>query len=208
MKFLGTDIPPIIGLTGGIGAGKSYAAQFFERSGYPVYYSDDAAKDIVTKDEALKSQIISLLGEEAYIDSRYHKEWVKSQILARPEILPKLNALIHPAVAKDFQQWLYRQDACFVLKETALLFELGLEKSCTFSVLIIADEEVRKERVMQRPNMTEAFFKEILSKQWKEDRKASLADYCIENNGSLADFESSLMVLKEDLELRLCTKEI
>lgn len=121
----------IIGLTGGIGSGKTTVAEFIEELGFPVYYSDDGAKDIVNDDEALKNKIKELLGEEAYDENGfYNRKYVSGIVFNDDEMRLQLNALIHPAVKIDFENWVASQKTEFVFKETALLFELNLNESC------------------------------------------------------------------------------
>lgn len=184
-------VPRIIGLTGGIGSGKSTVAQFIEAMGFPIYYSDVRAKDIVNDDNALKMKIIELLGENAYnTDGQYDRKWVASQVFENNALLSDLNALIHPAVKVDFEQWISQQTAELVFKETALLFELNLNQNCYKSILITAEDNLRIKRVMDRDGKTYREVEAIMNQQMPEKDKIRKADYIIYNNGGLPELQA------------------
>ncbi|WP_312196502.1 MULTISPECIES: dephospho-CoA kinase [Epilithonimonas] len=180
-------MPKIIGLTGGIGSGKTSVAKLLEEKGFPVYYSDDEAKNIVNKDRELKDQIIKLLGSESYINDVYNRKYVAEKVFNDSGLLEQLNHLIHPAVRIDFITWVKKQKSPFVFKETALLFELQLHKDCYKSLLVTADDNLRMKRTMDRDGKTYREIESIMQKQMPEKEKIKLADYIIYNN---SDFES------------------
>ena len=176
----------IIGITGGIGSGKSTVSKFIEELGFPVYDSDFWAKELVNVDENLKSRIIELLGEESYDENgKYNRKFVAEKVFDHQELLLKLNQIIHPAVKIHFENWVNAQNAEFVFKETALLFELKLNESCYQSILVTADENIRIKRVMDRDGRTYREVKEIIDKQMPEVDKVKLADFVIQNNTDL-----------------------
>ena len=176
----------IIGITGGIGSGKSTVSKFIEELGFPVYDSDFWAKELVNVDENLKSRIIELLGEESYDENgKYNRKFVAEKVFENQELLLKLNQIIHPAVKIHFENWVNAQNAEFVFKETALLFELKLNESCYQSILVTADENIRIKRVMDRDGRTYREVKEIIDKQMPEVDKVKLADFVIQNNTDL-----------------------
>ena len=176
----------IIGITGGIGSGKSTVSKFIEELGFPVYDSDFWAKELVNIDENLKSRIIELLGEESYDENgKYNRKFVAEKVFDHQELLLKLNQIIHPAVKIHFENWVNAQNAEFVFKETALLFELKLNESCYQSILVTADENIRIKRVMDRDGRTYREVKEIINKQMPEVDKVKLADFVIQNNTDL-----------------------
>ena len=176
----------IIGITGGIGSGKSTVSKFIEELGFPVYDSDFWAKELVNIDENLKSRIIELLGEESYDENgKYNRKFVAEKVFDHQELLLQLNQIIHPAVKIHFENWVNAQNAEFVFKETALLFELKLNESCYQSVLVTADENIRIKRVMDRDGRTYREVKEIIDKQMPEVDKVKLADFVIQNNTNL-----------------------
>jgi len=180
-------LPKIIGLTGGIGSGKTSVAKLLEQKGFPVYYSDDQAKNIVNKDPDLKIRIISLLGEEAYLQGEYNRKFVSGKVFNDAELLDQLNDLIHPAVRSDFEKWVTSQNSEFVFKETALLFELKLNEHCYKSLLVTADDNLRIKRTMDRDHKTYREIEAVIQKQMPEKEKVRLADYIIYNNSDRND---------------------
>lgn len=192
----------IIGLTGGIGSGKTTVAKFIQEMGFPVYFSDDRAKDIVNDDEVLKNNIKELLGEEAYDENGfYNKKYVSEIVFNNDETRLQLNALIHPAVKIDFENWVASQKTEFVFKETALLFELNLNESCYKSVLVTADDNIRIKRVMDRDQKTYREIEAVIDKQMPEKDKIKRADFVIYNNDGIDELkaatEKMMVKLKE-----------
>lgn len=176
----------IIGLTGGIGSGKTTVARFIEEMGYPVYNSDTRAKDLVNESDDLKAAIIRLLGSQAYDENGlYDRKYVGSIVFSNDELLKQLNAIIHPAVNKDFHDWIKRQSREIIFKETALLFELKLNLQCDKSLLVTADESIRIKRVMDRDSKTYREVEKVIDNQMPERKKIRLADYVIENNSDM-----------------------
>lgn len=195
------DIPPprIIGLTGGIGSGKTSVAKLLEQKGFPVYYSDDQAKNIVNIDSELKSAIISLLGEEAYVEGKYNRKFVAEKVFNDSELLDKLNHLIHPAVKLDFEKWVAAQTSEFIFKETALLFELKLNEQCYKSLLVTADDNLRIKRTMDRDNKTYREIETIMQNQMPEKDKIKLADFVIYNNSDRENLETETDIFIAEL---------
>lgn len=180
----------IIGITGGIGSGKSTVSKLIEEAGYPVYYSDIRAKSIVNDNHELQQKIKELLGDDAYDeDSLYDRRYVSEIVFGNEDLLLKLNLLIHPAVKIDFKKWVKQQTTEFVFKETALLFELKLNKSCYKSLLVTADDNCRLKRVMDRDGKTYREVESIMLKQMAEKDKVKLADFIIFNNDGLDELE-------------------
>jgi dephospho-CoA kinase len=191
----------IIGITGGIGSGKSTVSKFIEELGFPVYDSDFWAKELVNLDENLKSRIIELLGEESYDENgKYNRKFVAEKVFDHQELLLKLNQIIHPAVKIHFENWVNTQTAEFVFKETALLFELKLNESCYQSILVTADENIRIKRVMDRDGRTYREVKEIIDKQMPEVDKVKLADFVIQNNTDLESLKEFTQQVLDELQ--------
>ncbi|AZI70041.1 dephospho-CoA kinase [Cloacibacterium normanense] len=191
----------IIGITGGIGSGKSTVSKFIEELGFPVYDSDFWAKELVNVDENLKSRIIELLGEESYDENgKYNRKFVAEKVFDHQELLLQLNQIIHPAVKINFENWVNAQTAEFVFKETALLFELKLNESCYQSILVTADENIRIKRVMDRDGRTYREVKEIIDKQMPETDKVKLADFVIQNNTDLESLKEFTHQVIDDLQ--------
>ena len=181
----------IIGLTGGIGSGKSTVAGFIEELGFPVYYSDVRAKEIVNDNENLKNDIRKLLGENAYDElGRYNRKYVADLVFNNEELLKQLNGLIHPAVRLDFENWVATQSTEFVFKETALLFELKLNEGCYKSILVTADDNIRIKRVMDRDGKTYREVEAVMTKQMPEKDKVKKADFVIYNNSNIEDLKT------------------
>ena len=191
----------IIGLTGGIGSGKTTVAKFIEEMGFPVYYSDDRAKEIVNDDEVLKNNIKELLGEEAYDENGfYNRKYVSGIVFNDDEMRLQLNALIHPAVKIDFENWVENQNSEFVFKETALLFELKLNESCYKSVLVTADDNIRIKRVMDRDQKTYREIEAIIDKQMPEKDKIKRADFVIYNNEGIDELKAATEKMMVNLQ--------
>jgi len=192
-------ISKIIGITGGIGSGKSTVSKYIEEAGFPVYYSDARAKNIVNDNAQLQQQIKELLGEKSYDENGlYDRKYVADLVFNNQELLLKLNALIHPAVKIDFENWSAQQTTPFIFKETALLFELKLNENCYRSILVTAEDNCRLKRVMDRDDKTYREVEAVMNKQMAEKEKLKLADFIIFNNESLEDLHlETKRVLKE-----------
>ncbi|MEC5394460.1 dephospho-CoA kinase [Bergeyella sp. RCAD1439] len=187
--------PKIIGLTGGIASGKTTVAQWIEAMGFPVYYSDQQAKDLVNKDLGLKQKIKNLLGEAAYnTEGLYDRKYVSSKVFENKALLEQLNQLIHPAVKTDFQTWLKQQNNHqIIFKETALLFELGLDRDCDKTLLVTAEDNLRMKRVMDRDGKTYREVENIMNKQMPEKDKLKRADFVIHNNSTLENLKQETL---------------
>ncbi len=172
----------IIGLTGGIGSGKSTVAKLFEIIGCPVFYSDEVAKEIYF-DKTVKPQIIALLGKEAYLsETEIDKKYIGSKIFSDTNLLHKLNSVIHPAVIERSKQFVEKHKGKLIIKETALLFEAKLEAQVDKIILVAANDELRIKRVMQRDGLSK---EEVLSKikaQLPQEEKIAKSDFVIYNN--------------------------
>lgn len=192
----------IIGLTGGIGSGKTTVAKFIEDCGFPVYYSDDRAKEIVNDNDDLKLKITELLGNEAYDDKDglYNRKFVAEKVFNDKDLLQKLNEIIHPAVRIDFEGWVKKQTKYLVFKETALLFELKLHPQCYRSILVTAEDNIRIKRVMDRDGKTYREVQSVMEKQLPEKDKIKLADCVIYNNTNLDDLKDQTEKVIFDIE--------
>lgn len=198
--------PRIIGLTGGIASGKTTVAQFIENMGFPVYYSDTRAKALVNENPQLKMEIQTLLGQDAYTpQGEYNRPKVSELIFENEDLLRKLNAIIHPAVKKDFEQWTTLQTSPILFKETALLFELGLDKDCYKSLLVTAEDNLRMKRVMDRDGKTYRQVEKIIEKQMPEKDKIKRADYILLNNEGLEELEhQTVEIIKQICKTAKC----
>lgn len=182
--------PKIIGLTGGIGSGKTTVAKFIENCGFPVYYSDVRAKTIVNDNADLKQRIKDLLGDASYDENGlYDRKFVGETVFHNKELLHQLNGIIHPAVRDDFEKWLAKQTKYLVFKETALLFELKLHLQCYKSLLVTAEDNIRIKRVMDRDKKTYREVESVMDNQMPEKDKIKMADFVIYNNTNLDDLQ-------------------
>lgn len=171
-----------VGLTGGIGSGKSTVAKIFEAFNIPCYYADDRAKWLMEHDDELVSELKGAFGEELYTEGRLNRPWLAERIFNNPEERKTVNALVHPAVGRDFDKWSAEQDSPYVLKEAAILFETGGHVLSDFNILVTAPEDLRIQRVKDRDSSTTEQVKSRMDAQWSDEKKAELADFIILND--------------------------
>ena len=170
----------IIGLTGGIGSGKTTIARLFEAEGIPVYIADDEAKKIMILPETIQF-VGEYFGQEVIVNHQIDKKKLSEIVFNQPEKLKELNKIIHPLVKNHFDNWIKKQNSSFVIKEAAILFESGSYKYCDKIITVIASEETRIKRVMSRDNCTKEAVLDRIKNQWSDSQKTSKSDYIIEN---------------------------
>jgi dephospho-CoA kinase len=191
-----------IGITGGIGVGKSVVTRVFKVLGIPTYDADKEAKDIMVKNDAVRDSLISTFGSETYFeDGSLNREWLSRRVFSNSEELKKLNAIVHPAVIKDGEDWAAAQTSLYSVKEAALLFESGSYKSLDYNILVSSPLEVRIERVMERDRVDREEVLRRIGKQMPEKEKEELCDFIIYN-----DDEHSLIEQVMDLHQRFISK--
>ncbi|GGC92265.1 dephospho-CoA kinase [Flavobacterium lutivivi] len=179
----------IIGLTGGIGSGKTSIAKYFEQKGIPVYIADERAKIVSSKPEVV-SKIISAFGQEILDENdNISKEKLAKIVFTNSEKLQLLNSIIHPEVKKDFTEWIKKQNKPFVIKEAAILFESGSYKDCDIIITITAPIEERINRVMKRDKTTREKVLDRISNQWSDEQRIEKSDFVIENSSLNIAFE-------------------
>jgi len=171
-----------IGITGGIGSGKSTVSKIFEVLGIPVYYADDASKRLMNEDEELKEKLRSTFGDKTYVDGQLDRAYVAAVVFNDPGKLVLLNSIMHPATIKDAEKWMLRQTTPYAIKEAALIFESGSQEYLDKVIGVYAPVAVRIHRVMQRDNVTREEVLSRMNKQIDEDMKMRLCDYVITNN--------------------------
>ena len=171
-----------IGLTGGIGSGKSTVARIFEVLGIPVYKADDEAKRLMTKDATLRSNIISSFGKASYTNDILNRKYLSEQVFNDSEKIKLLNSLVHPATLKDAAEWMEKQKAPYVIKEAALIFESGSEKMLDYVIGVKAPLALRIERTIKRDNVTSDEVQARIDLQIDEEEKLHLCDYIIVND--------------------------
>ena len=171
-----------VGLTGGIGSGKTTIANLFAlHFSIPIYIADTKAKELVANNKQLQQEIVALLGEEAFVEGRYNTSFVAQEVFSNKEKLDKLNAIIHPYVQQDFLQWKQSQQAPYVIKEAAILFESGSYRDCDFIIMVTAPLEERIERVMLRDKIDRETVEKRIKNQWNDEKKIELSTFVIEN---------------------------
>ena len=179
-----------VGLTGGIGSGKTTIANLFAlHFSIPIYIADTKAKELVANNKQLQQEIVTLLGEEAFVEGRYNTSFVAQEVFSNKEKLDKLNAIIHPYVQQDFLQWKQSQQAPYVIKEAAILFESGSYRDCDFIIMVTAPLEERIERVMLRDKIDRETVEKRIKNQWNDEKKIELSTFVIENRESYKNLD-------------------
>ena len=171
----------IVGLTGGIGSGKSTVANMFKELGVPVYNSDERAKHLMNTSLEIKNQLIELLGEEAYEGDKLNRSFIAKKVFSNTDLLAELNKIVHPIVRKDFIDWTNDQDYRYVIQETALLFENKSEDLYDSIILVTAPKEERIARVVDRDKSTKEQVISRMNNQLDDEAKLDLSNYVIEN---------------------------
>ena len=171
----------VVGLTGGIGSGKSTISKAFAALGIAVFNSDEQAKALIANNAQVKKRIIAAFGEEAYQNGEYNRAYIAQIVFNNSEKLAILNGIVHPALAEYFKQWAKEQTSPYVLKEAAILFESGSYKDCDYIITVTAPEEVRIARVMARDHCTEAQVRARMAQQWSDAERIALSNAVIEN---------------------------
>tara|TARA_R110002074_G_scaffold161480_5_gene319420 strand:+ start:13340 stop:13924 length:585 start_codon:yes stop_codon:yes gene_type:complete len=171
----------IVGLTGGIGSGKSTIAEMFRELGVPVYNSDERAKLLMNTSKKIKKQLVELLGKKAFLDDKLNKAFIAKKVFNDANLLKQLNHIVHPVVRKDFIKWMKKQNAAYVIQETALLFENNTQDLYDIVILITAPKELRIERVLSRDETSKDQIMARMNNQLDDEIKVDLANLVIEN---------------------------
>ncbi|WP_116769247.1 dephospho-CoA kinase [Maribacter litoralis] len=170
-----------VGLTGGIGSGKSTVAKMFMQLGVPVYNSDERAKHLMNNSTDIKKRLVELLGKESYKEGQLNRAFIAKKVFNDTELLAQLNAIVHPVVREDFLNWANQQDFCYVIQETALLFENEVQNLYDYVILVTAPKEERISRVVNRDSVTREQVIARMDNQLEDDEKLNLSDYVVEN---------------------------
>jgi len=171
-----------VGLTGGIGSGKSTAAQIFEVLGIPVYYADVAAKRLMNEDAALRSAIKNIFGEESYKNNSLDRKYISSIVFSDPAKLESLNAIVHPATKKDGEIWMLCQTTPYAIHEAALIFEANVSDRLDYVIGVSSPEELRIGRAMERDHVSREEVLKRMNKQLDEGTKMSKCDFVLFND--------------------------
>ncbi|MFV8226605.1 dephospho-CoA kinase [Christiangramia aquimixticola] len=171
----------IIGLTGGIGSGKTTVAGFFKDLGIAVYIADDAGKRLMNESPVIREKVQELLGEEAYKNGAPDRKFIASKVFQNKQLLEQLNSIIHPAVEADFKIWRAEQTSAYIIYEAAILFETGSNKKCDLNILVTAPKKQRIQRLLKRDDSNLTEIEARMKNQWSDARKSKLADFTIDN---------------------------
>lgn len=170
-----------LGITGGIGSGKTTAAKIFEVLGIPVYYADDAAKRLMNENEELKHKIQQQFGNDIYKEGKLDRKKMAEIVFSSPEKLASLNALVHPATLKDAERWMQKQNSSYTLKEAALIFESGAHEHLDYVIGVTAPAEESIQRTMKRDGVTRQEVIARMDKQLDEATKMKRCDFVLNN---------------------------
>jgi len=186
-----------IGVTGGIGSGKSTVCRLFAARGIAVYDTDAAAKRLMAEDAALRRAIEARFGEESYQEGALNRPWLARQVFSDEAALQALNRLVHPAVIADFERWATEQQSVYVVVESAILYEAGLDQAVDRVVAVLAPERLRIERAMQRDGATEEQIRSRMAAQLSDEELHRRADVALVNI-----FEEDLEAAVQELDSR------
>jgi dephospho-CoA kinase len=189
----------IIGLTGGIGSGKTTLANYIASKGIPVYIADDEAKKLMEKSKVIQ-EIIKTFGEDVKAANGIDKAKLSKLVFDSPDKLKQLNAIIHPKVGKHFEKWIKKNEShAIIVKEAAILFESGAYKNCDKIITVVVPENIRIQRVVRRDNATEEMVRSRIKNQWSDEQRMALSDYIVRNE-NLEEAKNQVDVIINELQ--------
>jgi dephospho-CoA kinase len=192
-----------VGVTGGIGSGKTLVCQVLEKLGAAVYRADPSARRLMEADRELKGRIIDIFGEEAYLGGTLNSKFIAERVFGNRDLLQKLNDIVHPAVRRDYLGWVSRQTGVpYVVEEAAILFESGGDRLMDLTVLVFAPEPLRISRVMKRDGVGESAVRKRMMHQMSEEEKREKADRVI-LNGENDQLLPQILDLHQDIMKRI-----
>lgn len=187
-----------VGITGGIGSGKTYCARIFAQLGIPVYFADERAQLLMRSDPEVKSQLIGLLGEGVYDDlGQLQKEFLRQQVFENPVKREAINGIVHPVVGRDYEKWHQEQQAPYSLKEAALLVEAGSYRSLDYLIMVRTPLVTRIQRTMARDGIDSRTMETRLASQWTDTEKERVSHLFIDNSGCFAVLSQILEIHKK-----------
>lgn len=193
-----------VGITGGIGTGKSFVSKIFRTMGVPFYDADKAAKQLMATHPQIRDGLIKAFGPQLYLsDGTLDRKWLAAQVFVDSEKLALLNSIVHPVVIKDGVDWADSQTAPYTLKEAALLIESGSYKTLDYLILVQAPEELRIKRVMERDSVSESEVLGRMSKQLSEEEKVKYANFIIVNDGHFSLIDQIAKIHQQLISLSL-----
>ena len=172
----------IVGLTGGIGSGKSTVARMFEELGVPVYYSDDEAKNLMITSELIKKGVIDAFGQMSYESGKINRNYIAEIVFNDKEKLKELNAIVHPEVKRNFKEWLKHKESAYVIQENPLIFENKTEKDFDYIITVTAPEPIRIQRVVERDGLSKNQVLARIKNQQEDQLKINNSDFVITND--------------------------
>lgn len=190
----------VIGLTGGIGSGKTTVLNYFKKLGVSVYIADIEAKKIMTDSEEVKLKIIDLLGREAYADGGLDRKYIADKVFENKKLLKQLNAIVHPAVHHHFNEFVKKNSEPYLVYENAILFENQSENRCNKVIVVAASLENRIERVIKRDKVEREAVLARMKNQWSQEEKIAKADYVIYND-EFVNLEQKIIEIHKELIL-------
>ena len=171
----------MVGVTGGIGSGKSVVCDMLLKRGVALYCSDQRAKELMASDPKLRAQLTERFGEECFVDGELNRGYLASRVFSDKAELEALNAIVHPRVMEDFEAWAEAQEGAYVVLESAILFESGFDSKVDVAVAVMAPDELRIERTMQRDGVTKEQVEERMRNQLSDDERCARSKYAIVN---------------------------
>ncbi len=182
----------IIGLTGGVGSGKTTVANMFNKLGISIFIADLEARKLMNRSKVIKRKLIQLFGTNAYKNGEINKAFLADKIFNDKDLLVKMNAVIHPKVKAHFKKWFKKQNALYVIYESAILFENGGYHDCDYIITVTALEANRIQRVILRDASSTVKIKAIIDNQWSDARKVKLSHFIIDNNNNLSQTKNQV----------------
>jgi dephospho-CoA kinase len=190
-----------VGITGGIGSGKTTVSRLFQLLGVPVYYADDAAKELMNTNPGLREALIKNFGDAVYENGLLNRARLAATVLNKPEQLALLNSIVHPVVIGDASSWMEKQNAPVVMKEAAIFFESGSYVEMDFIIGVYAPESIRLKRVMKRDGADEKAIKDRMSRQMNEEEKMKRCDFVLQNDEETMLIPQVISLYKKLVEL-------
>lgn len=172
----------IVGLTGGIGSGKTTVGNYFRDLGIPVYIADVEAKKLMNSSKVIKRKLIALFGSSAYHNDQLNRPFIASKIFSDADALAKMNAIVHPRVADHFKRWVKTQDSAYVIKEAAIIFENNLQSQYDVIITVTADTSEKIKRLKKRDGSSLDQIEAVMANQMDDQEKVKLSDFVIVNN--------------------------
>jgi dephospho-CoA kinase len=175
-----------VGITGGIGSGKTFVCQTLKAMGYPVFFSDQEAKNILVNNPNAKKQITGLFGADSYLkNGELNRKYLSNQIFNNKNLLEKMNQIVHPLVRTAFKEWSKQQTSNIIFNEVAIIFETGIYRNYDHIILVIATKETKIKRINKRDNSSAEEIEKRMNAQWPDEQKIPLSNFVIDNNDSM-----------------------